>query len=85
MQTLVFSALSDNSRMAIVDFLRRRKSATCCEIADEIEKDASTVFRHLEILERAGIISAEKRGRELVCSLRKQKELEALMRIAKKI
>lgn len=84
MQTLIFEALSDRTRMKIINYIKRRGNCVCCDIARHIKKDVSTTFRHIEILERAGIVNAKKDGRFLVCSLKNAAKLNKLFEIAKK-
>ncbi|MEM9838084.1 MAG: metalloregulator ArsR/SmtB family transcription factor [Pseudomonadota bacterium] len=70
LQPGLFKALSDPVRIAIVCTLAARteplnvSSLTgCCGV------DMSGVSRHLKILLQAGILSADKRGREVYYSL----------------
>ena len=43
----------------------------CCHIAGKEKVDTSTSF-HLRTMERAGLISVEKRGRFMVCSVNQE-------------
>jgi DNA-binding transcriptional ArsR family regulator len=77
---LVFKALSDPNRMKILNNLCSRdcpcnvgEVACCCTV------DLSVVSRHLSILKNAGIISAEKRGKEVFYYVNR-KEVAALLR-----
>ncbi len=79
---LVFSALSDESRLLILSHLRGRKEVVCCEIARAIKKDVSTTFRHLEILARSGLVKTRKEGKYLYCSVCKPKALEKIIATA---
>lgn len=66
-----FKALADPNRITIVS-----KLATCCttwtvsQIADGLPIDISVVSRHLAMLRDAGILSAERRGKEVHYSVR---------------
>ncbi|MBL4602666.1 MAG: helix-turn-helix transcriptional regulator [Emcibacteraceae bacterium] len=81
MQTeTVFKALSDPNRMKILNNLCSKdcpcnvgEVACCCTV------DLSVVSRHLSILKNAGIISAEKRGKEVFYHVNR-KEVAALLR-----
>lgn len=93
MKHKAFKALSDPTRLHIVEFL----SKMCCGCAavDEeggvegptagevcchitgAEKISSTVSHHLHELNDAGLIDIERRGKFMVCSLRPE-ALEAL-------
>ena len=63
----LFRALADPSRLAILAEL-----ASCCggsmnvsEVADGLPKDLSVVSRHLATLRDAGVLRAERHGREV--------------------
>jgi DNA-binding transcriptional ArsR family regulator len=61
---LVFKALGDSRRRAMLDLLRRAPRTTG-EIVDRFpELDRCTVMQHIEVLERAGLVIAKRRGRE---------------------
>ena len=62
----LFRALSDPNRVALLARLGRTgrpttvtEAATCCPV------DLSVVSRHLSVLRRAGVVEAEKTGREV--------------------
>jgi DNA-binding transcriptional ArsR family regulator len=59
---IVFSALSDPTRRAILDRLARSQ-ATVMELAAPFEMSLPAVSKHLRILEHAGLIAREKEGR----------------------
>ncbi|HAU15057.1 MAG TPA: ArsR family transcriptional regulator, partial [Gammaproteobacteria bacterium] len=61
-----FKALSDPSRIQVL--LRLASSPNPCtvsQVAEDCTVDLSVVSRHLSQLKRAGILSAEKQGREV--------------------
>lgn len=58
----VFSALSDSTRRAILQRLSRGE-ASVTELAKPFGVSLPTIHRHLQVLERAGFIDHEKRGR----------------------
>jgi DNA-binding transcriptional ArsR family regulator len=60
----VFKALSHRVRRRILDHLRiePRTTGMLCDLIPEI--DRCTVMQHLGVLEAAGLVVAEKRGRE---------------------
>jgi DNA-binding transcriptional ArsR family regulator len=79
----LFKALSDPNRMAILSRLCDCKPesnvgtiSSCCEV------DLSVVSRHLNILKQAGIINAEKRGKEVFYSLNTKELVHTLRAIA---
>ena len=52
----LFSALSDPSRLAIVERLIRDGEKTAGELAEPFAISAPAISRHLSVLERAGLI-----------------------------
>jgi len=65
----VIKAMAHPTRLFIVDELSRGVRCVC-ELAEMVGADVSTVSRHLSILRNAGIISQEKEGNQIFCSLR---------------
>jgi DNA-binding transcriptional ArsR family regulator len=61
---LVFKALGNRSRRRILDLLKSAPQTTgmLCDLLPEL--DRCTVMQHLGVLEEAGLVVAEKRGRE---------------------
>lgn len=67
----LFRALGDPTRLALLSALAGKSAparvseiATCCPI------DLSVVSRHLAQMREAGVVHAEKRGREVLYSVR---------------
>ncbi|MEQ9636854.1 MAG: metalloregulator ArsR/SmtB family transcription factor [Devosia marina] len=61
---LIFKALGHRVRRRILDLLKAESRTTgmLCDLIPEI--DRCTVMQHLRVLEEAGLVVAEKRGRE---------------------
>ncbi len=64
----IFSALGDPTRRAIVAQLARRPSAVT-RLAAPHNMSLQGVMKHLDVLERAGLVSREKQGRVVECRL----------------
>lgn len=64
----VFSAVADPTRRAILQGLAE-KPATISEIAKPFPVSLNAVSKHVMVLERAGLIRRERRGREHLCRL----------------
>ncbi len=62
----IFSALADPTRRAILRKLTRRP-ATINEIARPFPVSLNAVSKHVMVLERAGLLHREIRGREHYC------------------
>jgi DNA-binding transcriptional ArsR family regulator len=58
----VFASLADPTRRAIVDRLGQGE-ATISQLADPFSMSLQAVSKHLAVLEQAGLIAVEKRGR----------------------
>ena len=61
---LVFKALADPSRRALLDLLHGRDGQTLSELEAEIEMTRFGVMKHLKLLEQAGLIVTRRAGRE---------------------
>ena len=61
---LIFRALSSAHRRAILDALRDRPQTTGALCGQFPELDRCTVMQHLNVLEAADLVIAERRGRE---------------------
>jgi DNA-binding transcriptional ArsR family regulator len=59
---LTFSALSDPTRLALLDRLREGEF-TVSELAEPFDMSLSAVSKHLRVLEDAGLIRREVEGR----------------------
>ena len=59
---LLFHALSDGTRRAIVERLVASPASTSA-IAEPFDAALPTILEHLRVLERAGIVASEKVGR----------------------
>src|SRR5215471_12299153 len=70
-----FKALSDPTRLKILDLLRSRGRSCCdlvarderglcaCDIEQAVGLSQAAVSHHMDLLRRAGLVTAEKRGR----------------------
>ncbi len=60
----VFSALADPSRRHVLGFLANHGTATATELTGELPMTRQAVAKHLVALSDAGLVSAERAGRE---------------------
>jgi DNA-binding transcriptional ArsR family regulator len=65
---LVFSALADPTRRAILTLLLEDDMAVT-DVADPFEMSLAAISKHLQILSRAGLVEQERRGRVKWCKL----------------
>ncbi len=64
-----FKALGDETRLKIVGYLLR-EDYCACGFSSDINKDQTTISRHLKILVEAGILKYEKKGRNIIYSIK---------------
>lgn len=65
----VFDALGDPTRLAIVAQLSRHGGQRMGALAEGFSMTRPAVAKHIGVLERAGVITMEKKGREKICHL----------------
>jgi ArsR family transcriptional regulator len=83
MSSKIFKALSDPTRLKIIELLEKREICAC-EFAPLTKKAQPTVSQHLRILETAGIIKSRKEGKMILYSIA-DKRIFGLMKIAKEV
>lgn len=66
----VLKALAHPARLFLVERLSDGSSLRVQELAGYLDLDLSTVSRHLARLKEAGVLSSERRGNEVLYSLR---------------
>ncbi len=78
-----FKALGDPNRIALLSRLSKcRRPCGVSELVACCCVDTSVVSRHLALLRDAGILRAEKRGKEVYYSVRCEEVVRTLRRIA---
>ncbi|MFG3603157.1 ArsR/SmtB family transcription factor [Micromonospora chersina] len=61
---LVFKALADSTRRALLDRLFARDGQTLTELESELAMSRFGVMKHLRLLEDAGLVVTRRQGRE---------------------
>ena len=81
MDTLIeiFKALGDETRLKIVRCLLTQEYCAC-EFTFDIQKDQTTISRHLKILVDAGILKSEKKGRNIIYSIKNKATKDMLIK-----
>lgn len=64
----VFHALADPTRRAILDRLREGEATVGC-LSEPFPLSFAAVSKHLGVLERAGLVTREPRGRARMCRI----------------
>ena len=57
-----FKALSDPTRLSIVQLLNDKKSLCVCDITTTLNQPQPTVSRHLNQLKTIGLLTSERKG-----------------------
>jgi ArsR family transcriptional regulator len=83
MSSKIFKALSDQTRLRIVELLEKREICAC-EFVPLVKKAQPTVSQHLRILENSGIVKSRKEGKMVIYSLTNPKIID-LIKTAKAI
>jgi len=68
-----FKAAGDANRQKILALLKENKSFNASEIMKHIRLSQSTVSHHLSLLTEAGILVADKKGKEVYYTLNPKK------------
>lgn len=66
----VLGALADPTRRAVLDVLSARGPAGASALAGQLPVSRQAIAKHLAVLERAGLVSAQRTGREVRYVLR---------------
>jgi DNA-binding transcriptional ArsR family regulator len=77
----VFAALASAPRRQVIAFLAQTALSTS-ELAQRFGVSAPAVSRHLAVLQRAGLVSAERQGQRVLYRLNRDALLDALAGLA---
>jgi len=78
----VFKALSDPSRRRVLELLRD-KDMTAGELSQHFEYSRPTMSAHFSVLKEAGLVKAEKQGKNVIYRLQISVLEDALLGFAK--
>jgi DNA-binding transcriptional ArsR family regulator len=62
----VFSALGDDTRLSVVRKLSTEGGVSATTLSDGAKVTRQAIVKHLQVLEGAGLVASEKRGREVL-------------------
>jgi ArsR family transcriptional regulator, cadmium/lead-responsive transcriptional repressor len=65
----LWSAIADPSRRRVLDLLVSNGAVSASWLAGRVPFSRQAVAKHLIVLERAGLISRRKQGREVLCQV----------------
>jgi DNA-binding transcriptional ArsR family regulator len=65
-----FASLADPTRRAILQRLTRETEVAVGDLAKPFSRSLPSIIKHLDVLEHAGLIVRERRGRNVCCRLK---------------
>ena|SRR5437868_10051512 len=74
----VFTALGDEHRQKILLMFGRGEERTISEIVEQVPLSRTAVTHHLNVLRDAGVLDAERRGKEVYLKPNPRRILEAI-------
>ena len=74
---LLFAALGDPTRLALLDRLAASGPASVTTLADRFDQTRQGISKHLQVLAAAGVIDGRRVGREQVWTLNPRQLVEA--------
>jgi DNA-binding transcriptional ArsR family regulator len=69
----VFAALADPTRWRVLTLLASKGDGTATTLAAELPVSRPAVIKHLNVLDRAGLVEARRQGREVLFSVRPER------------
>jgi DNA-binding transcriptional ArsR family regulator len=78
----IFAALSDRSRREVMSFISEYGDASASELAEQMPISRQAIVKHLGALAEAGLVSAEREGRQVRYRLTPEPLNEAMRWIA---
>ena len=69
----IFAALADPTRWRVLTLLAERGEATAPTLAGDLPVSRVAVIKHLAVLDRAGLVEAERKGREVRYTVRPER------------
>jgi DNA-binding transcriptional ArsR family regulator len=74
---LLFAALGDPTRLALLQHLSKGGPASISVLADNFDTSRQGITKHLHVLAAAGLIDGERRGREQLWAINPARLQEA--------
>ena len=81
----LWAAVADPTRRRLLDVLLACGEATATALATELPVTRQAVAKHLAVLDRAGLVERQQRGREVLYAVRPERldsAAEAIARVA---
>jgi DNA-binding transcriptional ArsR family regulator len=69
----IFAALADPTRWRVLTLIAERGEATATTLAGDLPVSRVAVIKHLAVLDRAGLVEAQRKGREVRYTVKPEK------------
>jgi DNA-binding transcriptional ArsR family regulator len=69
--TRIFAALGDPTRQHLLELLAEHGRASATTLAEPLGVSRQAVNKHLQVLERVGLIGSDRNGREVLYTVRR--------------
>lgn len=60
-----FKVLAHPARIAILEYISKQESCICSEIVDEIGLSQPTISQHLQVINKAGLLKGNYKGKSI--------------------
>lgn len=75
-----YKALGEPIRLKIINLLLKTDKCICiCELSKAIKRDQSVIFRHIQVLKTAKIITTNKDSKFLMCCIKDKTKIKKLI------
>ncbi|HDH28403.1 MAG TPA: ArsR family transcriptional regulator [Euryarchaeota archaeon] len=81
-ETYFFKALSDETRLKILELLKDQEELSVSELCNQIEKEQATVSHHLACLRNCGLVSTRREGKNVIYSLNCEDRIKTILELA---
>jgi DNA-binding transcriptional ArsR family regulator len=78
----LWAALGEPTRLRLLDLLLEREDVTASALATRLPISRQAVAKHLAVLERAGLVEAQRAGREVRFAIRHDRLEQARRQMA---
>jgi DNA-binding transcriptional ArsR family regulator len=77
----LYSALGEPNRLRIMEHLMQTDCVCICKLARLIRKDQSVAYRHIRLLEKAGLVKTHKSAKYLMCCISDKKRMRGYLEV----
>ncbi|MBD3249112.1 ArsR family transcriptional regulator [Candidatus Woesearchaeota archaeon] len=76
----LYKALGEPIRLKIIEYLMKKGECTCiCELTKLLKRDQSVIFRHIQLLEQAGVLNTNKKAKYLMCCINDKEKIKRIL------